>query len=95
LQEKSTVPKKVAKKTVIVSERRDKKFSSKYLVAKCPHPFQSKEQYEASIRLPVGKEWNTVQQHQKFTKPRVLTTTGAVIQPLKFVEQPKDKKERK
>jgi U3 small nucleolar RNA-associated protein 14 len=41
------------------------------------------EQYERSLRAPIGKEWNTRDTFQKMTKPRVITKLGQVIDPLK------------
>jgi U3 small nucleolar RNA-associated protein 14 len=40
------------------------------------------EQYEHSLRAPVGPEWNTRDSYQKMTKPRVMTKLGTVINPL-------------
>jgi U3 small nucleolar RNA-associated protein 14 len=40
------------------------------------------EQYEQSLRTPMGSEWNTNAIHQKMTKPRVITKLGSVINPL-------------
>ncbi|KAH8552611.1 small-subunit processome [Umbelopsis sp. PMI_123] len=67
---------------VIISERRIKK-ATKYQVTSIPFPFQNREQYERSLRAPLGKEWNTTDTFQKMTKPRVMTKLGRVIDPLK------------
>lgn len=77
-------------KHVIISEQRDKKFSNKYNADQVPFPYKSKEQYEAMMRNPLGKEWNAVASHQRLTKPRVITKIGTVIDPLTFTKQPKD-----
>ncbi|KAI8379757.1 Utp14 protein-domain-containing protein [Radiomyces spectabilis] len=66
---------------VIINEKRNKKVE-KYQVTKVPFPFQNMEQYERSLRAPVGKEWNTRDTFQKMTKPRVMTKLGTVIDPL-------------
>ncbi|KAI8137100.1 small-subunit processome [Fennellomyces sp. T-0311] len=66
---------------VIINEKRNKKIE-KYEVTQVPYPFQTMEQYERSLRAPVGKEWNTRDTFQKLTKPRVLTKLGTVINPL-------------
>jgi U3 small nucleolar RNA-associated protein 14 len=47
-----------------------------------PYPFKTREQYEASLRNPLGKEWNTHEVFQKLTMPRVTTKMGAIIDPL-------------
>ncbi|KAK1978017.1 Utp14 protein-domain-containing protein [Colletotrichum cereale] len=62
---------------VIISERRIKK-NDKYLASQLPHPFESKAQYERSLRLPLGPEWVTKESHQEATKPRVLKKQGII-----------------
>ncbi|KAI7870389.1 small-subunit processome [Spinellus fusiger] len=66
---------------VIINERKNKK-AEKYQVTHVPFPFQNMEQYERSLRAPVGKEWNTRDVFQKMTKPKVMTKLGTVIDPL-------------
>ncbi|ORX55819.1 small-subunit processome [Hesseltinella vesiculosa] len=66
---------------VILNEKRHKK-AEKYQSTSIPFPFKSMEQYEHSLRAPVGKEWNTTDIHRKMTKPRVITKLGTVIDPL-------------
>lgn len=38
---------------VMISDRRIKS-ASKFKIAEIPHPFTSREEYEQSLRLPVG-----------------------------------------
>ncbi|KAF7724213.1 hypothetical protein EC973_001232 [Apophysomyces ossiformis] len=66
---------------VIINEKKNKK-TEKYQVTQVPFPFQNMEQYERSLRAPVGREWNTRETFQKMTKPRVMTKLGTVIDPL-------------
>ncbi|KAK2033946.1 Utp14-domain-containing protein [Colletotrichum zoysiae] len=66
---------------VIISEKRIKKRwtqNDKYLATQLPHPFESKAQYERSLRLPLGPEWVTKESHQEATKPRVLKKQGII-----------------
>ncbi|KAI9747397.1 MAG: hypothetical protein M1815_004249 [Lichina confinis] len=65
---------------VIMSEKRMKK-NATYMSPTLPYPFETREQYERSLRLPVGPEWTTKQTFQAATKPRVLLKQG-VIAPL-------------
>jgi U3 small nucleolar RNA-associated protein 14 len=65
---------------VIVNERRVKK-NAKYLATELPHPFESRQQYERSLRLPLGPEWTTKSTFQDATKPRVLVKQG-IIRPM-------------
>ncbi|KAL2007784.1 hypothetical protein VTN00DRAFT_7766 [Thermoascus crustaceus] len=65
---------------VIINEKRVKK-NTKYLATQLPHPFESKQQYERSLRLPIGPEWTTKETFQNATKPRVMVKQG-VIKPM-------------
>ncbi|KAG5361626.1 U3 small nucleolar RNA-associated protein 14 [Yarrowia sp. C11] len=68
-------------KNVIISEKSDKK-SDKYQVKSVPYPFESVEQYEAYLKMPMGQQWTTETTHQKLIKPRVIVKPGAIINPL-------------
>ncbi|CAG8607857.1 2819_t:CDS:10 [Paraglomus brasilianum] len=68
-------------KHVIINEKRVKK-ATRYLATKVPYPFETREQYEASLRAPIGREWNTQEVYQKMIKPRVITKMGTIIDPL-------------
>ncbi|KAJ4525169.1 hypothetical protein HRR83_000840 [Exophiala dermatitidis] len=65
---------------VIINEKRVKK-NSKYLASELPHPFETRQQYERSLRLPLGPEWTTKSTFQDATKPRVLMKQG-IIRPM-------------
>ncbi|CAH2350181.1 U3 small nucleolar RNA-associated protein 14 [[Candida] railenensis] len=69
-------------KNVIINERVNKK-NLKYQSSAVPFPFESREQYERALRMPVGQEWTSRETHQKLTMPRVITKQGTVIDPLK------------
>ncbi|RDL39624.1 Uncharacterized protein BP5553_03964 [Venustampulla echinocandica] len=62
---------------VIINEKRVKK-NGKYLASTLPHPFETKQQYERSLRLPVGPEWTTKETYQEATKPRILLKQGII-----------------
>ncbi|KAI9809687.1 MAG: hypothetical protein M1825_000119 [Sarcosagium campestre] len=59
---------------VILNEKRN----AKYLASALPHPFETREQYERSLRLPVGPEWTTKETFQSATKPRILYKRGVI-----------------
>ena len=65
---------------VIINEKTVKK-NGKYLANELPHPFESRQQYERSLRLPIGPEWTTKSTFQDATKPRVLVKQG-IIRPI-------------
>ncbi|KAL3423760.1 hypothetical protein PVAG01_05507 [Phlyctema vagabunda] len=62
---------------VIINEKRVKK-NGKYLASSLPHPFETRQQYERSLRLPVGPEWATKETFQDATKPRILLKQGII-----------------
>ena len=51
------------------------------MATQLPHQFETKQQYDGSLRLPIGPEWSTKETFQKATKPRVLIKQG-VIKPM-------------
>ncbi|KAF2420278.1 Utp14-domain-containing protein [Tothia fuscella] len=65
-------------KNVIVNQKRVKK-NGVYLAGELPFPFSSKGEYERSMRMPIGGEWNVKSVYQGNTKPRVLVKPGVVI----------------
>ncbi|KAG7252864.1 hypothetical protein CRUP_004621 [Coryphaenoides rupestris] len=67
--------------SVIISEKRDSSVSM-HQVGALPHPFLRPEQFEATVRSPVGATWNTRKAVRKLTMPRVITKVGAIIQPM-------------
>lgn len=73
--------KDAALRNVIISEKRDKK-AAKFTVAAVPFPFKSREQFERSMRNPLGVEWNTTESHAQMIQPRIATIRGAVIDPI-------------
>ncbi|RAH73409.1 UTP14 family protein [Aspergillus aculeatinus CBS 121060] len=66
---------------VIINEKRIKK-NNKYMATQLPHQFETRQQYERSLRLPIGPEWSTKETFQIATKPRVMIKQG-VIKPMR------------
>ena len=60
------------KSHVIISEKRDKK-AARYLVKDLPYPYTSRAQFERSMEVPLGTEWNTRLGFQRATLPKVVT----------------------
>ncbi|CAK7565503.1 MAG: hypothetical protein SEPTF4163_003420 [Sporothrix epigloea] len=63
---------------VIISEKRNHK-NDKYLASQLPHEYETRMQYERSLRLPVGPEWSTMFAFQDATKPRIIKKQGVVL----------------
>ena len=56
--------------------------AAKYLIEKQPYQFTSKEQYERSLRQPLGPDWNTTVSHKKAVMPAVVVKAGHMIDPI-------------
>jgi U3 small nucleolar RNA-associated protein 14 len=68
-------------KNVIINHKRVRK-NVDYLASTLPFPYNSRAEYERSIRMPIGTEWNVKQTYQENTKPRVLVKPGAIVTPM-------------
>ncbi|XP_075576644.1 U3 small nucleolar RNA-associated protein 14 homolog A [Pelecanus crispus] len=72
---------------VIMSEKRNI-HAAAHQVSELPFPFERHQQFEQSIRAPVGPTWNTQRAFQKLTAPRVITRAGHIIQPISAEDVP-------
>ncbi|KAJ3060864.1 hypothetical protein HDU99_005753, partial [Rhizoclosmatium hyalinum] len=68
--------------------------STKYLAKDLPFGYESREQYEQAIRMPLGVEWNTSASHAKLTAPKVVTKMGTIINPLRLAAANTGQKKR-
>jgi U3 small nucleolar RNA-associated protein 14 len=66
---------------VIISEKGSRKGKG-YLAPILPHGFDTKEQYERSLGMPLGQEWVTKEVFQRGTRPRVVVGKGRVVEAL-------------
>ncbi|XP_065649628.1 U3 small nucleolar RNA-associated protein 14 homolog A isoform X2 [Hydra vulgaris] len=67
---------------VIISEAKNTMLALKQ-VGEVPFPYTSKEEYERSLRQPIGNLWNTPSVYNKIIEPRIRSTPGAIIEPIK------------
>ncbi|KAM8799944.1 U3 small nucleolar RNA-associated protein 14 homolog A [Eudromia elegans] len=72
---------------VIISEQRNI-HAAAHQVSELPFPFEKHQQFERSIRTPVGPTWNTQRAFQKLTAPHVVTRAGHIIQPIAAEDVP-------
>ncbi|NWR91209.1 UT14A protein, partial [Furnarius figulus] len=72
---------------VIMSEKRNI-HAAALQVSELPFPFERHQQFEQSIRMPVGPNWNTQRAFQKLTAPHVITRAGHIIQPISAEDVP-------
>ncbi|TPX30837.1 hypothetical protein SmJEL517_g05700 [Synchytrium microbalum] len=68
---------------VIINERRVKK-AAKFMLPQLPYNFDNAQQYEHTLRMPIGGEWNAPSVHLSNIQPRITTKLGAVIKPPKL-----------
>jgi len=61
-------------------------------VSDVPFPYISANQYEKSIRTPLGKTWNPETVHKQLVQPKVVTQMGHVITPIDKAEVFKNEK---
>ena len=67
----------------IITERADKKLGEMQ-VSQVPYGYGNSAQvYDAVMRQPLGRDWNSDASFRNFTRPAVLTKKGVAIQPLK------------
>jgi U3 small nucleolar RNA-associated protein 14 len=66
---------------VIINQKRIKG-NAKYLASELPHLYGSRQEYERSIRMPVGGQWNTKATYQENVRPRVMVKPGAIVRPI-------------
>lgn len=78
------------KSNVIISETRNKSLA-KYQVSEVPFPYRSAQEFERSIRQPIGQHWNTPGVVDKLIEPRITTAAGAIIDPIKPTKKIKQK----
>ncbi|KNH08020.1 U3-containing small subunit processome complex protein [Perkinsela sp. CCAP 1560/4] len=73
---------------VYINETAEAAVPAHYIARKAPYPFESQAQYEESIRLPLGKEWNTAITVEQLTKRAIKTRKGKIIEPLDSAVHP-------
>uniref|UniRef100_A0A8C5RVV8 U3 small nucleolar RNA-associated protein 14 homolog A n=1 Tax=Laticauda laticaudata TaxID=8630 RepID=A0A8C5RVV8_LATLA len=66
---------------VLLNEQRNV-LAAAHQVNQLPFPFESSQQFERSIQVPVGSTWNTQRAFQQLTAPRIITQPGQIIRPI-------------
>ncbi|RZC73164.1 hypothetical protein C5167_048648 [Papaver somniferum] len=82
-------------KHAIISERLDKK-AEKIRTATVPHPYTSIEDYEKTLLVPLGPEFNPATKVGALIRPEVVQKPGVIIKPIEYEEvDPREKSELK
>ncbi|XP_043513735.1 U3 small nucleolar RNA-associated protein 14 homolog A isoform X1 [Frieseomelitta varia] len=81
---------------VIIFEEDNPKIKE-HQVNELPYPFSSVKDYEASIRMPIGRNFVSENSHRKLIEPSVKTHMGKVIEPMNedILVKKNDKENRK
>ncbi|XP_076160308.1 U3 small nucleolar RNA-associated protein 14 homolog A [Ptiloglossa arizonensis] len=69
------------KGNVIISEENNPKLK-KHQVNELPYPFTSVKDYEASLRMPIGRNFVPENAHRKLIEPTIKISMGKVIEPM-------------
>lgn len=69
------------KDRIIISTTPNEKLQ-KHLISSVPFPFKSVQEFEASMRLPIGRDFIPETAHQKLTLSSVVTKAGTIIEPM-------------
>ncbi|XP_012408699.1 U3 small nucleolar RNA-associated protein 14 homolog A isoform X1 [Sarcophilus harrisii] len=67
---------------VVITEKRNV-HAAAHQVNVLPFPFTHPNEFEHTIKTPVGTTWNTQRAFQKLTAPQVVTKPGHIIEPIK------------
>ncbi|XP_074134614.1 U3 small nucleolar RNA-associated protein 14 homolog A isoform X2 [Sminthopsis crassicaudata] len=67
---------------VVIAEKRNV-HAAAHQVNMLPFPFTHTNEFEHTIKTPVGTTWNTQRAFQKLTAPQVVTKPGHIIEPIK------------
>lgn len=88
--------KKKKKSRVIVSKLVNQKIQ-KHLIKQVPFPFKSIKDFEASMRMPIGREFIPASAYDKLTAQKVVTKAGTIIEPMseEVLVEMSDQKKRK
>jgi U3 small nucleolar RNA-associated protein 14 len=70
---------------VVINQQQDTK-ALKYQIDFIPSQFNSRDQYERTLRVPLGQEWNTQQAYQKLNAASVVVKEGQIINPIKWTK---------
>jgi U3 small nucleolar RNA-associated protein 14 len=79
---------------VMISDKRVKT-AAKFKISEIPHPFTSREEYERSLQMPLGGEWNALHVVKKVTKPEILLRAGRIIEPIKLPKKRQSENSKK
>lgn len=80
--------KDVIKHNVIINEKLINRIPKEFKLNKPPYPFKSIEEYHEHLQKDsIGPEWLTTLTFHKLIKPKLVTSPGMIIEPLRFVKQ--------
>ncbi|EME26707.1 U3 ribonucleoprotein (Utp) family protein [Galdieria sulphuraria] len=66
---------------VIISEKRVKETAA-LTIPFVPAPMKSREEYDRTTKMPLGKEWLRFESYQRAIQPSIITPIGSNIEPI-------------
>jgi U3 small nucleolar RNA-associated protein 14 len=72
----------VKKKDKIIINNAPNEKLQKHLVSVVPFPFTTVKDFEASLKIPIGRDFIPESATRKLTMPAVLTRAGTIIEPM-------------
>lgn len=69
------------KDRIIINNKPNEKLR-KHLISSVPFPFTTVKDFEASMRLPIGKDFIPSSAYSKLTTPKIVTKAGTIIEPM-------------
>ncbi|XP_076661483.1 U3 small nucleolar RNA-associated protein 14 homolog A [Halictus rubicundus] len=76
------IPRKDENKGDVIIFEDDKAKIKQHQVSELPYPFTSVKDYEASVRMPIGRNFVPEIAHKKLIEPIVKTSMGKIIEPM-------------
>ncbi|XP_068967288.1 U3 small nucleolar RNA-associated protein 14 homolog A [Bombus flavifrons] len=76
------LPRKDENKGDVIIFEEDNPKIKEHQVNELPYPFSSVNDYEASIRMPIGRNFVSENSHRKLIDPPIKTSMGRIIEPM-------------
>ncbi|KAJ7138400.1 hypothetical protein O6H91_Y555400 [Diphasiastrum complanatum] len=78
-------------KYVIISEKMDRK-ADKFMSSSLPFPYKSREVFEKTLRMPIGRDFNTDEAFRNMIRPAEIKSAGIIIEPIMYEKSRRDGK---
>lgn len=76
------LPRKDENKGDVIILEQDNPKIKEHQINELPYPFTSVKDYEASVRMPIGRNFVSENAHRKLIEPVIKTRIGKIIEPM-------------